>query len=383
MICIENNIYKNKSNSEEADRHQNEVCDGMKSLKLEVIEFFDQQKSGLESNLRKLAQDLTKHLRTEKVIKDLSNFDSTDQELVAKSFQEVAIVIRSRVYDGISKHIRLWEEQEKQLKQIGEQLIESFNEKFPKFNAQLSQVENLFRKNWRAANNDTDSQMEKTPLVPDVITDNFNNLNLGLKVILTVALSPVVLVGVIIRLPFWGLKQLRNMIKNEMLMRNFEKGNEKDKNKVIKEYRENVISKLTENSVINSCLESQLTILYQYIDNQKQKVIGQIDGKMDMLNTSDQDCSRSSNDTWVNSKSTVYVLLKNLEYFNIMLLPNNLHFASVKHFDVMETIAEGIMTQIVQAKDKKKDRLVAIRKSKLTVDMERIKKYQKEEEYYR
>jgi hypothetical protein len=42
------------------------------------------------------------------------------------------------------------------------------------------------------------------------------------------------------------------MIKNEMLMRNYEK----DKNKAIKEYRENVISKLTENSVIKSCLES-------------------------------------------------------------------------------------------------------------------------------
>jgi hypothetical protein len=189
----------------------------------------------------------------------------------------------------------------------------------------------------------------------------------------------VVLIGVIVRLPFWGLKQLRNMIKNEMLMRNYEK----DKNKAIKEYRENVISKLTENSVIKSCLESQLSILYQYIDNQKQKVIGQIDGKMDMLNTSAQDCSRSSNVTWVNSKSTVYVLLKNLEYFNMMLLPNNLHFASVEHFDVMETIAEGIMTQIVKAKDKKTGDLVAIRKSKLTVDMERIQKYQKEEEYYR
>jgi hypothetical protein len=87
---------------------------------------------------------------------------------------------------------------------------------------------------------------------------------------------------------------------------------------------------------------------------------------MDMLNTSAQDCSRSSNVTWVNSKSTVYVLLKNLEYFNMMLLPNNLHFASVEHFDFMETIAEGIMTQIVKAKDKKTGGLVAIRKSKLT-----------------
>jgi hypothetical protein len=41
------------------------------------------------------------------------------------------------------------------------------------------------------------------------------------------------------------------------------------------------------------------------------------------------------------------------------------------------------MTQIVKAKDKKTGGLVAIRKSKLTVDMESIKKYQKEEEYYR
>lgn len=379
MTCIENNIHKYESKPEEACRHQTEVSNRMKSLRLEVIEFFDQQKSGLESNLTKLAQDLSKHLRTEEVINDLSNFDSTDQELVAKSFQEVAIVIRSRVYDGISKHIRLWEEEEKQLKQIGEQLIERFNKKFPKFDAQLSQVENLFRNTWRAADNDTYSQMEKTPLVPNVITDRFNNLNLGLKVILTVALSPVVLVGVIVRLPIWGLKQLRNIVKNEMLMRNFEK----DKNKVIKEYSEDVISKLTEKSVINSCLKSQLFILYQYIDSQKQKVIGLIDGKMDMLDTSAQDCSPSSNVTWVNSKSTVHVLLKNLQYFNMMLLPNNLHFASVEHFDVIETIAEGIMTQIVQAKDKTTGDVVAIRKSKLTVDMDRIKKYQKEEEYYR
>jgi hypothetical protein len=48
-----------------------EVCKRMKSLKLEVTEFFDQQKSSLELNLKKLAQDLSKHLRTEKVIKDL------------------------------------------------------------------------------------------------------------------------------------------------------------------------------------------------------------------------------------------------------------------------------------------------------------------------
>jgi hypothetical protein len=62
------------------------------------------------------------------VIKDLSNFDSTDQELVAKSFQEVAIVIRSRVYDGISKHIRLWEEQEKQLQQVGDSVTSNFKD---------------------------------------------------------------------------------------------------------------------------------------------------------------------------------------------------------------------------------------------------------------
>jgi hypothetical protein len=46
--------------------------------------------------------------------------------------------------------MRLWEEQEKKLQQIGEQLIESFNEKFPEFNAQLFEVENLFRNTWRA-----------------------------------------------------------------------------------------------------------------------------------------------------------------------------------------------------------------------------------------
>jgi hypothetical protein len=39
--------------------------------------------------------------------------------------------------------MRLWEEQEKKLQQIGEQLIESFNEKFPEFNAQLFEVENF------------------------------------------------------------------------------------------------------------------------------------------------------------------------------------------------------------------------------------------------
>jgi hypothetical protein len=44
--------------------------------------------------------------------------------------------------------------------------------------------------------------MENIPLVPNVITDHFNNLNIGLKVIPTVALSPVVLIGVIVRSDF-------------------------------------------------------------------------------------------------------------------------------------------------------------------------------------
>jgi hypothetical protein len=70
--------------------------------------------------------------------------------------------------------MRLWEEQEKQLEQIGEQLIESFNEKFPEFNAQLFEVENLFRNTWRAANDDTDSQMENIPLVPN--DQSYSNL---------------------------------------------------------------------------------------------------------------------------------------------------------------------------------------------------------------
>jgi hypothetical protein len=45
-------------------------------------------------------------------------------------------------------------------------------------------------------------------------------------------------------------------------------------------------------------LESQLSILYQCIDNQKQKVIDQIDGKMDMLNTSAQDL-KTRYDRWM------------------------------------------------------------------------------------
>jgi hypothetical protein len=58
------------------------------------------------------------------VTSNFKDFILLQTSILAKSFQEVAIVIRSRVYDGISKHMRLWEEQEKKLQQIGEQLIE-------------------------------------------------------------------------------------------------------------------------------------------------------------------------------------------------------------------------------------------------------------------
>ncbi|CAG2211962.1 unnamed protein product [Mytilus edulis] len=383
MTCIENNIQKSTISVEEAERQQTEVNTRMKELKAEVNEFFDHQKSGLKSNLSKIAESLSKYLRTEDVKKDLGSFKATDPEFYQKNFQDVSVIIRSRVYDGISKHMKTWEEEQKQLEDIGKQLLKKFNEKFPDFEAQLFRVEKLFRNTWRGDTGEAESPMdEKIPLVPDIITDRYTNLNLGLKVILSVALTPVFLIGAIVRLPYWGLRHLGNVIKNEMLHRSFEKGNDKDK--VIKEYTQNVINKMTEKMVIDACFGSQLSILYHYIDHQKQKVIEQIDRKLAMLNESAFDHSEPFNATWHASMATVEVLLKNVEYFNMMFLPQNLHFESLDRFEVTDVLSEGVLTKIVLARDtKKNNELIAIRQTQMSINIDMIKQYQKEERYYR
>lgn len=384
MTCIETHIHRSKINPQAIQNERDEIQTRMTTLKDEVNQFFEEQKSGLKSSLSKISEELSKYLRSDKVKPDLINFNADDPELANKSFQQVSVVVRSRVYDGISKHIKSWEEQQKQLEDIGRLLIQKFHGKFPDFEAKLFRVEKLFRNSWSndSLHRDSDSALEDSiPLVPNVISDHFNNLNLGLKVILSVALSPVFLIGVIVRLPYWGVKQLGSLIKNEMLTRNFEKG--KDKGKVIKEYATSVIDKMTEKNMIDSCLAPQLDVLYHYIDSQRQKVIDQVNNKLAMLNYSDSDDACDFDIPWVKSKSTIDKLCENLEYFNMVFLPQNLKFQSSKRFEITSVFSEGVITKVVLARDTETNQRMALRQCKLEVNINNIKQYQKEETYYR
>lgn len=382
--CIETHIHRSKVKPEVVQNERLEIQRKMTNLKDEVIRFFEDQKSGLKTSLSKISEELSKYLRSDKIKSDLISFNADDPEFTNKSFQQVSVVIRSRVYDKISKHIKTWEEQQKQLEDIGRNLIQKFHDKFPDFEAKLFRVEKLFRNSWsnESLNRDTESALEDSiPLVPNVISDHFNNLNLGLKVILSVALSPVFLIGVIVRLPYWGIKQLGSLIKNEMLTRNFEKG--KDKGKVVQEYASSLVDKMTEKNIIDSCLAPHLEVLYHYIDSQKQKVIDQINNKLAILNDSDSDDSDDFDKSWVKSKSTIDKLLQNLEYFNMVFLPHNLKFQPSHRFEITSAFSEGVMSKIVLAKDTETCQQVALRQCRSEISIDKIKHYQKEEYYYR
>ncbi|KAJ8305494.1 hypothetical protein KUTeg_016039, partial [Tegillarca granosa] len=390
LFCIETvNIQNSSLSQEEQEEAAKDFVDSLKLIKKEVQEFFDEQKQYLSEEINRVAKKLSKFLHEPQIMDKMCIF--TDGSVKGRDWKETMIQVRSEVYDNLSKQIQEWEKINKEFEKVGLAISRKFQDKFPDFDDRLSRVENKFSRSGREERNHFDSHAEfEESFVPVAVKQKFANLNLGLKVLVGISLSPVFLLGAVVRLPIWGIKELKRILNSHLL----EKTYHKDEKLAIRKYAELTLKSMVDPVQFIPLLEQELAPLSKYLDQQRNKVLRQIDVEIMIIEARNSELLDSAK-AFV-SIDPIYRKFQQFEakrkLFQLTYFERPDIEIPSSCLEIDETangiICDGVLSRVMSARslDTKLTKSyleVTVRRSKIEMDHNEIENYFKEEFAYR
>ena len=124
----------------------------------------------------------------------------------------MAVAVRSHVYEKIMKMIKTWEEDEEKFKMIGEMIATSIEEQFPKFQAEIFDVQRKMSSSTRINSEGVLEEEEEATLIPGFLRRRLEGMSFGKRTVVVVTLAPVMLVGMAVNLPVFGFKALKRLV---------------------------------------------------------------------------------------------------------------------------------------------------------------------------
>ncbi|KAL4237086.1 hypothetical protein ACF0H5_005468 [Mactra antiquata] len=255
----------------------------LNQLKANVTNFFDKQKKIVQKNIGSIAKSLSEYINKPESRRHVCGFSSHDLPK-RQGWDNAAVEIRSKVYNSLKSLINNWEMQEKPFASLIDDIENEFK-KFPDFELQLYNAE---REMSGPGNNDDDVIPEtEINLLPDFIQDRMSGLKMGTKVALGIGLSPVILVGFVVRLSVVGAQSLKRVIAKISMESDYKAaGNDEDKlKKVCQKYAEKTIDSITGKMNLKTIIEEKLQPLYVYLKQQQDRMECQIFSDIKLLKT--------------------------------------------------------------------------------------------------
>ncbi|KAK3091421.1 hypothetical protein FSP39_019770 [Pinctada imbricata] len=386
LFIIDHNLSDAKLPPEEKGRRTVTTIDNLAELKSEVCQFFDHEKSYLRRKLDVITEKLSKHLLLLEVkdrICNVSEYEIDD----TKEWKEVTVMIRSLLYDKIAAEIQRWEAKSHELERLGQETSERFMQKFPDFDHKLHLVEQKFQSG-KSGDHSAALPTDEVPFVPMNITRKFDNLNIGFKVLIGVTFAPVFLIGALVRLPVWGVKELKRKIDSVML----EKDYGSDRIKAMRKYAESTLNSTTDPYKMRPVLEEEVQPLLQYLEQQRLKVLNLIDVDIAIIEKKKEDLRRRESiiESYSHLRGNFREHGREILYFYKMKMPVPSNFISNDCIQDVEKVSGGIvqeifkgtMTSICISGLDDSHKHVIIRKNKFDIRKDNILGYLKEEEAY-
>jgi hypothetical protein len=369
-LTPEERIIKNK-----------ETVEDLTKLKRDVNEFFEEERKNFNEGLEEIITQLRNHLRSKETVQKLCDFAQT-MNTTDIQWKEATIKLRIKLYDKITEEIQKWETENKKMEDLGARMAKNFQEKFPDFDSKLFNLQKRYIHGNRSENTLAENV---EPFVPIVIAEKFDNINLGLKVLVGISFSPVLLIGALVRLPVWGIKELARKIKGHILESEYAK----DPQNSLRRYAEGILKSASDPMQMKPIMEREVSHLFMYLENQRRKVLQQIDAELSLLDKrkEEKETKEFIEKNCSSQKVRFERLRRRLAYFyKIELTPTS--YWSLADFEENEVLYRGLFGEVHKASSKASNRTgghsdVVIVRNWNNVDEVNIMEHMRVEEAYR
>ncbi|XP_048761133.2 uncharacterized protein LOC125670176 isoform X2 [Ostrea edulis] len=380
-LCIESSLSDVHLTPEERMIKNKETVEDLMKLKKDVNEFFEVERRNFNEGLEEIITQLRNHLRSKEMTQKLCDFTQT-MNTTDIQWKEATIKLRIQLYDKITEEIQKWETENKKMEELGACMAKNFQEKFPDFDSKLF---NLQKRYIQGSNSENILVENVEPFVPIVIAEKFDNINLGLKVLVGISFSPVLLIGALVRLPVWGLKELARKVKGQMLETEYAK----DPRNSLRKYAEGILKSASDPMQMKPIMEKEVSHLFTYLENQRRKVLQQIEAELTLLDKRREE--KETKEFIVKNCSSQKVrferLRRRLAYFyKIELTPTS--YWSFADFEEDGLLYRGLFGEVHKASSKASNKTcghsnVVVVKNWLSIDEVNIMEHMRVEEAYR
>lgn len=249
------------------------------------------------------------------------------------------------------EQIKLWEVKNKIMDTTVNRIKNAMESQFPAFEAEIGDIEReMTGKSDVSSYECYTTEEDEISILPDFLNNAFLGLSTFKRILLGIGLSPILLAGSMVRLPYLAVKVFQKF--------SIESGfkaasnNLTEKKKTCEKYAEQTVKTILKNLNLNSIIEEDTSVLFEFLKAQRQRMQEQIIQDSNLLNTlkseecDDKEVEKNYNALYAECKT----LKHHLRHFMLMYTPSLFPKRSKMNCTLLETIVcSGLIADIVVA----------------------------------
>ncbi|XP_069127626.1 uncharacterized protein [Argopecten irradians] len=385
IFCIDARLPKDGMTEADRKRDIEEHKKKLYEIKDGIEIFFKDQKKTLKRRIISISEDLSKYLMQKDVIEEICDIKKYEKAVRAGLWADAMVCTRSELYTQITTHIQKWEKTTGLLDKASKQIGKEFREKFPTFGAQISNTEKKFQD----GGNRTVVAQEDEPFIPLSVARRFETLDMGLKVLVGVGMAPVLLLGVILRLPVYAFVELKRKITQVTLEATFHSNDKKQQGNAVRKYAESVLRSVVDPLNLGPLMIKEVKPLFGYLKKQCINLTNEVDARLKVMEEAEEDMMGA--DAFKIKFAPVREKFRKFQGRTLFFLHMHMHKPHAKdcipESSLVESgrISDGCMSYIMEA-DKKSIQgyqTVAVRHCKIPTDASNIMQVLEDDKHYR
>lgn len=226
---------------------------------------------------------------------------------------------------------------------------------FPAFQEEIGEIEREMAGKSGTSRSQYDcTQEDEINLVPDFLRNTFSGLGTFKQIALGIGLSPFLVTGFILRLPYLGFKVLGKIWTQKKMEYNFKAaaGNATERKTICENYAKKIVKTIIDSLNLTYIIEEDMSVLFKFLETQRQRMLVQIKEDEDLLSKLKlvESSDRKMVDTCKSLKTECKTLDHHFRHFMLMYIPS--HFLKLVKMNVTiteTTVCSGLIAEILVA----------------------------------
>lgn len=404
LHCFKTHLHSLDDSLNIRMQQRTKIINRLNELKGNLTAFFDAEFKKIEDEIDQTAANLGVFITKQENMINVCKFSMIDLPR-AETWEKAAIEVRHRVYQNLRELIQKWEKDENYLQKIAQIIEQDLRNNFPTFEAELCATEanmvgrgnQTYQRDYSVQDDVDYDDDNGEQFIPNILRKQMKHLNTGAKVALGVGLAPVILVGMIIRLPLFTYQILDRMVTDFMMDSTFqEAGTDKNKRKeTFEKYARKVVKSISDKLSLRGVIKEDMQPLFNFLIAQKLNMEKQIQDDLDLLKNLKEEQRNDEEVRKVYEPLTAKfeIYYAQLEHFQLMTMPTWIAKWNVcipntqlEKDDIL--ICDGNEARVFQARSCGKKinnvhEIVSVRRLKTGLKPNNVKRYKESLEAYR